>query len=102
MGKIIPLIYALWMNSNYVHTMYMAKLTREHIFWNKIPVIKKNTVLSCQSIISFLNNDSVTTKLHIYKNEWYVERKKWYGYLCVDLQKYNIWENYGNKRFKSF
>ena len=37
----------------------------------------------------------------MYKNEWYVERKK-YGYLCVDLQKYYIWDYYGNKGVKSY
>ena len=61
----------------------MTKLTREHIFWNKIPVNKKNTVLSCQSIISFLNNDSVLNYIFTKMNDMLKERNDMGTYVLI-------------------
>ena len=65
----------------------MSKLTREHIFWNKIPInkIKKyySTVLSCQSIISFLNNDSVLNYIFTKMNDMLKERNDMGTYVLI-------------------
>ena len=57
LGKIVPLIFRLYdrcMLHEWIQiTYYMTKLTREHIFWNSIPVNKK-ILFNC--LVMSINN----------------------------------------------